>query len=757
MASIRVLSKVIGTMGSVSAGAVELYARSHASHTGAMAPAARGASPSSAGDSATPAGSTATTVDPDSSDDAGIDDLLGFMPDLNAPVRIVPALLRLLADTTRVNSATDSESVERLAAEYCVLLERYGTLKETIDALATGRRRSPHVAPEKAQSWQQVLSVSSAALEPALRRNRALLAHLTDWVAAQPPDLEHRLDRYRAWLDDEDAEFEAKAQQRRCCFAIAGASSGIADSGSGEPRSDVATAEPAQTEPSLPLIPPMLLDTPNERIEGVLAGVIDAKHPAEQLSARSIDLSHRQLAEALRSSEDPIERLVGALALNDFDFADAALQAQGDRLGPVNAPRLRGDRMYWEGRFAEAIPHYRAALEAHDDLVARCNLACALIRSERGSRENNAEEAIALLRQTIAQLPAGTPERARTLTILGAIKEMAPINEPEERRREALRCYEQALQTLERDRDGIWWAGAHLHAGLTLLALHSGDRSEHIQHALDHFQSAAEFWTRDSDPSHWSTVQNNLGRAWERLPTGDRRRNLENAKACFESALEVRTQEEHPAAWARLQNNLGNLHLMLPDRDGVSHIHRAIEHHTNAARVWSSLDRRREWAATHSNLGNAHALLPHEPNDHESRDRNLGRAIACYRSALEVRTKSASPYDWAATMNNLGSVLMSLPDPPGRSEHIEEAIRCFQHALEVRDRDRFALDWARTVANLALAMARRPTGDRGHNITEALDLIDEALEIATPSRHQELHKHVQHRRELILRERARSA
>jgi len=35
----------------------------------------------------------------------------------------------------------------------------------------------------------------------------------------------------------------------------------------------------------------------------------------------------------------------------------------------------------------------------------------------------------------------------------------------------------------------------------------------------------------------------------------------------------------------------------------------------------------------------------------------LQEAVAAYRSALEVRTKTDQPQDWAMTQNNLGGVL----------------------------------------------------------------------------------------------------
>lgn len=698
-----------------------------------------------------------------------------FSADLTAiaSLQVVPDLLLLLAETTAASpmgQPASRQAIDQLAAELTALIMRYGTAKPMIEAIATGHRKLLLAALDRMQSWQQIMAVTPAALDAAFRRHNSLHMQLRTWLERQPADFERRLDRYAAWLDENDATLRALAQDCAAIWSLHHArhqqaceetpAAAAAEGGAGAPSADASPAACVSTEePRLPFNPPPLALESASAAETLLIFVIDAKHPAEQLESRSIDLEHAQLARQLRQSADQIERLIGAIVLSDFEFADAVLAAHTDRLGAIHAARLRGDRYYWEGRFSEAVPHYRAHLDQHDDLLARCNLACALLRSEQGNRAENAEEAITLLRQTIALIPRDTPQRARVLMLLGAAREIAPFDTAEVRKREALRCYEEALHALTRERDGIWWAGAHLHAGLALLSLAASrpaDGSDPVHRAINHFQSALEHWTRDSDPAHWSTVQNNLGRAWERLHTGDRRRNLEKAKACFESALEVRTREDQPAAWARLQNNLGNLHLHLPHADSQSHIHRAIEHHIEAARVWSAIDRRSEWAATQYNLGNAYALLPAPPSDPEERQRNLHRAIACYRSALEVQSKAAAPLDWATTMNNLGSVLVNIPDPPGRADHLEEAIRCFRSALEVRQRDRLPLDWARTIANLAQAVARLPTGERSVHLSEALNLINQAMEEATPARSPELHRQLLHRRELIQRERAAS-
>ena len=55
------------------------------------------------------------------------------------------------------------------------------------------------------------------------------------------------------------------------------------------------------------------------------------------------------------------------------------------------------------------------------------------------------------------------------------------------------------------------------------------------------------------------------------------------------------------------------------------------------------------------------------------RGENLRRAIACYESALRVRTEADFPSDWAMTQNNLGLALREL----GK---LDESVHAFEFA-----------------------------------------------------------------------------
>eukprot|EP00168_Porphyra_purpurea_P020914 TRINITY_DN9008_c0_g1_i1.p1 TRINITY_DN9008_c0_g1~~TRINITY_DN9008_c0_g1_i1.p1 ORF type:complete len:104 (-),score=29.19 TRINITY_DN9008_c0_g1_i1:33-344(-) len=74
---------------------------------------------------------------------------------------------------------------------------------------------------------------------------------------------------------------------------------------------------------------------------------------------------------------------------------------------------------------------------------------------------------------------------------------------------------------------------------------------------------------------------------------------------------------------------------------------------------------------------------------------NVEEALACYRRALEVRTRQAAPLKWAATQHALAAVYRRRL-AGDKAANVEEALACLRRALEVRTRQAAPLDWAAT-------------------------------------------------------------
>ncbi|MTJ39343.1 CHAT domain-containing protein, partial [Dolichospermum sp. UHCC 0406] len=80
---------------------------------------------------------------------------------------------------------------------------------------------------------------------------------------------------------------------------------------------------------------------------------------------------------------------------------------------------------------------------------------------------------------------------------------------------------------------------------------------------------------------------------------------------------------------------------------------------------------------------------------------NLENAIAAYNEALEVRTRTDFPVDWATTQNNLGTAYNNRIRGD-KADNLENAIAAYQQALEVYTRTDFPVENAQTLFNLGI-------------------------------------------------------
>ena len=253
--------------------------------------------------------------------------------------------------------------------------------------------------------------------------------------------------------------------------------------------------------------------------------------------------------------------------------------------------------------------------------------------------------------------------------------------------------------------------------------LPAGDRAANLRQAITCYEAALQVRTREAFPVDWAMTQNNLGTAYGDLPTGDRAANLKQAIACFEAALQVYTREAFPVDWAMTQNNLGLAYSDLPAGDRAANLKQAIACYEAALQVYTREAFPVQWATTQNNLGTAYSNLPAG-----DRAANLKQAIACYEAALQVRTREAFPVDWAMTQNNLGNAYWNLP-AGDRVENLEQAIACYEAALQVYTREAFPVDWAMTQNNLDTAYSNLPAGDRAANLKQTIACYQAALQV----------------------------
>jgi tetratricopeptide (TPR) repeat protein len=144
-----------------------------------------------------------------------------------------------------------------------------------------------------------------------------------------------------------------------------------------------------------------------------------------------------------------------------------------------------------------------------------------------------------------------------------------------------------------------------------------------------------------------------------------------------------------------------------------------------------------DWAATQNNLGSVLSALGERAEGSEGL-KYLNEAVVAYRAALEVRTRTQLPQKWAMTQNNLGNALRNLGERAERRgglKYLNEAVGAYRAALEVRTRAQLPQDWAATQNNLGNALSalgERAEGSEGLKyLNDAVVAYRAALEVHT--------------------------
>jgi tetratricopeptide (TPR) repeat protein/pimeloyl-ACP methyl ester carboxylesterase len=119
-----------------------------------------------------------------------------------------------------------------------------------------------------------------------------------------------------------------------------------------------------------------------------------------------------------------------------------------------------------------------------------------------------------------------------------------------------------------------------------------------------------------------------------------------------------------------------------------------------AAKVRSRTVSPLDWAAIQNNLGNALGTL----GERESGTAKLEEAVTAYREALKEWTRERVPLQWAATQNNLGNALGTLGERESGTAKLEEAVTAYREALKEWTRERVPLDWATSFGNEGIAL-----------------------------------------------------
>ncbi|MGK7932761.1 MAG: CHAT domain-containing protein, partial [Microcystaceae cyanobacterium] len=172
--------------------------------------------------------------------------------------------------------------------------------------------------------------------------------------------------------------------------------------------------------------------------------------------------------------------------------------------------------------------------------------------------------------------------------------------------------------------------------------------------------------------------------------------------------------------------------------DKADNLELAIQCHQNALQIRTKSQFPQDWAMTQNNLGVAY--MERIKGDKED---SLELAIQYHQNALQIHTKTDFPQDWAITQNNLGVAYIKRIKGD-KEDNLELAIQYHQNALQIYAKSKFPQDWAMIQHNLGNTYIKRIKGDKGDNLELAIQYYQNALQIRTKSQFPQQWANTQH-------------
>ena len=283
----------------------------------------------------------------------------------------------------------------------------------------------------------------------------------------------------------------------------------------------------------------------------------------------------------------------------------------------------------------------------------------------------------------------------------------------------AINIYRQALEVRKQDAVPFQWAETQnsLANALHALGIHISKTLANGQNGMQQLAASVALYPpiltvlhREQMPLQWATVQNNFAGALLTLGTREPElKHLQDAVATYQAALQERKREVVPLEWAATQTNLGNALTQLGKRStGTQRLEEAVAAYRHTLEVLQREKSPLQWALVQNNLGNVLQTLGTRTcktvGGIQAGTKQLGEAVAAYRLALEERTETKVPLNWAETQNSLGNALQVLGVFEKQSARFVAAVGAYRQALTVWTREKTPLQWAIAQNNLGNAL-----------------------------------------------------
>jgi len=205
-----------------------------------------------------------------------------------------------------------------------------------------------------------------------------------------------------------------------------------------------------------------------------------------------------------------------------------------------------------------------------------------------------------------------------------------------------------------------------------------------LQSARQNLETARDILKHEGAPEELAEIEMNLGLVFQSLAAANAA-PITAAIQAYQRALRTFDAHAFPREYAILQNNLATAFLSIPfsDERGKMREALAVQAFQDGLKIVNIIDHPTEYAMLQNNLGNA---LQYASSSHSVE--NCLRALDAYDEALKVRTRAATPIEYANTLSNYANCLRNLPDDVarperGNAENLDHALRRYREAEEI--------------------------------------------------------------------------
>lgn len=328
------------------------------------------------------------------------------------------------------------------------------------------------------------------------------------------------------------------------------------------------------------------------------------------------------------------------------------------------------------------------------------------------------EHCIELVRQLLSDVGDRYPTfRAGMLVILGIAYRH---NKSSSDLRQAIRCYEQALNMIPKSASHGLYADCCSNMGTAYADLPGDDHQDNLRRAIACYERALEINTFDASPLAYARDMCNMATAYTEMPGVEA---AEAAMRCLQEASRVYTPERFPTEYARLQLAMGDVYKATGSGDDEDDLRRAVVSYEQALAAVSPGSSPFEYAQANLGLGRSYTLLAKKVQP-----ALLTKAIACLEQALQVFTPDGTPLDYVRAQSSLGAAYGEMSGEQmamGR----RRAVDCYEAALRVVTPQLSAEEYAKTTFALAAALHVQHSRDEAgpEVLRRIISLYEDAL------------------------------